>query len=333
MPFAKKHLSILPILLASKFSYAHNDSDWALNTAFSTYFTDYVGLFSVTRRLSLKEDPTQPIVDEPEKASDFIYEPSASLNWTTENSLGEQQIVIAAGAYIFQQHTKYTHPYLQLEIEQQLSEATRIKLLYDFIPELYIGRNTPSQDEAIDDADENITSHTWSAHLDQKLTDTLLIRGLVRYGIRLYDQPFSYRDTQFFTVGTHIEWEISSGMELLAGYHFERGYTDGSKTSEFKDDIGYINHYFSTELKIELIQNIQMIVIFDYENNEYTSPYREDLHYQGNENVFQGEVELLYALSPSTTIKTGWQYGSRKFSFERNSVFSNNVWLGFDYSF
>jgi len=311
-------------------------AEWSAGGAFSTYYTDDVGLFSVTRRLSLDEDPTQPIVDEPQQGADAVYEPSASIDWTTENPFGEFKLELDAGAYIFQNHHAYTHGFLQLIVEQELTEKSNIKLLYDFVPQLYIGKKALFQEEGGEsdfEADERLNSHIWSMHLDHELTDALILRGLVRYGIRVYDQPFAYRDTQFFTVGSHLEWMITQDIELLVGYHFERGYTDHDQSVQYQDDIGYINHFASAELKIHLLDDLKMLLIFDYEHNDFTSPFADDIHYDGNENVYQGEIEFLYELTEQTTLKTGWQHGSRKFNYEAHNVHNNNVWIGAEFHF
>ena len=117
-------------------------AEWSGGVDFNTFYTDDVGLFSVTRRLSLKDDPTQPIVDEPDQGSDFVYEPNAYIGWDTENKLGEFQISLDAGGYIFQKHSDYTHGFLQLRIEQQLNDETRLKFIYNYIPELFLGQNS-----------------------------------------------------------------------------------------------------------------------------------------------------------------------------------------------
>lgn len=313
---------------------------WSGGADLSAYYTDDVGLFSVTRRLSLEEDPTQPVVDEPGQGSDFVYEPRANISWDTENDLGEFQLSLDAGGYIFQDHSDYTHGFFQLTVEQELTEGTKLKLLYDYIPRLYIGETSLPSDEhstaeehAEHEADERLDSHILAVHLEQELTKQLLLRGLVRYGIRSYDQPFSYRDTQFFTIGPHLEWIISPDIELLVGYHFERGYTDQNLTAQYQDDIGYINHFTSAELKIHLLPELILNAIFDYEHNDYTSSYESDIRHNGNENVFQGELELLYELTESTTLKAGWQHGNRKFSYESHSVRNNNVWIGAEFHF
>ncbi len=336
--FIQLHRSsfLLIILIASNTVQAKWSGDFDLNT----YYTDDVGLFSVTRRLSLDEDPTQPIVDEPNQGADFVYEPYASINWAAENKLGDFNLSAAAGGYIFQTRTAYTHGFLDLEIEQGLTEKTKISLLYDFIPGLFIGENSvPQRQNSVSaehdehEAKEQLDSHVLALHLDHQLTEQLILRGLVRYGVRLYDEPFSYRDTQFFTVGSHIEWFITPTVELMAGYHFERGYTDVDQTVQYQDDIAYINHFASVELRIRLLHDLFLNAIFDYEHNEYTSPYEDDIHYQGNENVYQGELELEYELTQLTTLKAGWQHGNRKFSYELHSVRNNNAWIGVELHF
>ena len=321
-------------------------AEWAGGAGLSTYYTDDVGLFAVTRRLSLEEDPTQPIVDEPEQGSDFIYEPSAYLNWETENQLGAFQLGLNAGGYIFQDQSDYSHSFFQFTVAQALNEKTKLIFLYDFIPNLYIGKKSLVQEEGIAarvegtgegehevEAAERLDNHLLTMHLEYDLNDQLILRGLVRYGLRLYDAPFSYRDTQFFTLGSHLEWIITPDIELLVGYHFERGYTDKNATQAYQDDIGYINHFASAELKIRLMPALVLIAIFDYEHNDFTSSYAGDIHYGGSENVYQGELELVYEVNELTALKAGWQQGKRKFSYEANSVHNNNAWLGVEFHF
>ena len=64
-----------------------------------------------------------------------------------------------------------------------------------------------------------------------------------RYGIRRYNEAFQQRNTNFWTVGTHFEWEVSDRIEAVLGYHFERGLAEGRKQPELRDDLSYINHF------------------------------------------------------------------------------------------
>ena len=336
IPFRYK----IPILASCLIISNTVQAEWSGGGDFSVYYTDDVGLFSVTRRLSLEEDPTQPIVDEPGQGSDAVYEPNAYVNWDIDNTLGKFQVSLDAGGYIFQNHSDYTHGFMQFAVAQEFANSTTIKLLYDYIPNLYLGKNalpqiehqaTEEHDEH--EADERLDNHILTMLLEQEINDQFMLRGLVRYGTRLYDQPFDYRDIQFFTIGPHLEWTITPNINLLVGYHFERGYTDPNKTSQYQDDIGYINHFASAELKIHLLPELILMAIFDYERNDYTSTYEDDIHYDGNENVYQGELELIYEVTESAALKVGWQHGNRKFSYESHSVRNNNVWIGAEYHF
>ena len=57
------------------------EAGWSAEVENNVYYTDDVALFSVTRRLSLQDDPTQPVVDRPQQGGDFVYEPRAELEW------------------------------------------------------------------------------------------------------------------------------------------------------------------------------------------------------------------------------------------------------------
>lgn len=309
-------------------------ADWNTQLKSSTYFTDDVALFSVTRRLSLKDDPTQPAVDLPKQGADFVYEPSAELTWRGNNALGDIAVSLDAGAYVFTDKTDYTHGLYELQLTQTFVTHTKLRVDYNFIPELFLGRNVLRQ-AGLEESehDEQLTNHFWSLHLDQPLSDTLTVRLLGRYGLRRYNAPFEHRNTEFWTLGPHIEWEINPVIALLVGYHYERGVADHQKTINAEDDISYINHYASAELTVHVSEKLTGAFIFDYENNEFISQYLNDEHWGAAENLFQGEIELLYALNKATTVKLGWQHGNRKLSTETQIIKNNNLWLGLEYAF
>ncbi|MEE9411603.1 MAG: hypothetical protein V3V22_00985 [Methylococcales bacterium] len=315
------------------------NSEWNGEFDTSVYHTDDVGLFSVTRRLSLLEDPTQPVVDRPDQGSDIIYEPNAELMWSNHNSLGEFEFGVDVGGYVFVDHSDFTHGFYQLQLAQTFFSGTEIKLFYDLVPDLFLGDNDLLAGETEDGNEkeelfaERLTSHLWTAHVNQHLSEHLSLRLLGRYGLRNYDDPFEHRDTRFWTIGSHLEWEFAPGFELLLGYHFERGKANQHQARLLLDDISYNNHYTSAELKIPLLDKLSAVLIFDYEHNIFTSRHEEDIHHNAAENIYQGELELLYELNHATTIKLGWQHGIRKFNFEDKNARNNNLWLGIEYGF
>jgi len=310
------------------------EAGWSAEVENNVYYTDDVALFSVTRRLSLQDDPTQPVVDRPQQGGDFVYEPRAELEWSGNNSLGEINLSLEAGGYVFVDQSAFTHGLYEFQLSQTFSTDTKVSLHYNFVPDLFLGKNAFRQaDGEESEQDEKLTSQYWSIHLDHPLTSNLIVRLLSRYGLRHYNAPFQHRDTQFWTLGPHLEWVISPDIELLLGYHYEQGTAEHQKAINFDDDISYINHYASAELKIRLLERLSSVVIFDFEKNDFTSNNVNDEHRGTAENVYQGEIELLYELDKSATVKLGWQHGSRRLTVEEQSVKNNNVWLGFEYAF
>jgi hypothetical protein len=313
---------------------ANVQAEWQTNFNNSAYYTDDVALFSVSRRLSLKDDPTQPMVDRPGQGGDFVYEPGAEMEWSGTNALGEITGAVDAAAYVFADQPAYTHGLYELQLTQTLPTNTKVSLIYNFVPELFLGKNLFTRSNGTEsEHDEKLTNHYWSLHLDQMLTKNLTVRLLGRYGLRKYNEPFQHRDTEFWTLGPHLEWLITSGIELLAGYHYEQGTAASPMRARFPDEISYINHYASAELKIRLLEKLTGLFIFDYETNAFTTRRIEDEHFGASENFYQGEIELAYELDESAIIKLGWQHGSRKLTTEQQIIKNNNVWLGLEYVF
>ena len=309
-------------------------ADWNFNVDNAGYYTDDVALFSATRRLSLKDDPTQPNIDKTGQGSDFIYEPSVEAEWTGHNSFGEMTFAADLGGYVFTHQTAFTHGLFDFELAQSFETNTKLSLHYNFVPDLFLGKNTflhLTGKEA--EYDETLSSQYWSFHIDQNLTKEVIIRLLSRYGLRNYKAPFVYRDTQFWTIGPHLEWDMSEDVSILVGYHFEKGAAEHHRVTHFADDLSYVNHYASAELKVKLLEALTANVIFDYEHNASMSNHLEDERLGSNENIYQGEIELEYELTHATQLKLGWQHGNRKLNTEMTYVKNNNVWLGFEYKF
>lgn len=318
---------------------AFANAEWSAEIDTNLFYTNDVGLFSVTRKLSLLEDPTQPVVDRPQQGNDFVYEPNAVLSYESDNPLGEFDFRLDAGGYVFFTEDEFTHGFYQFEIGQQFHEHVEVRLMYDYIPDLFIGNNDLISGEVeeiegdLELFNERLDSHIWSSHVNYGITNDLSVRFLGRYGLRHYNHPFKHRDIRFWTLGSHIEWQFLPGYELLFGYHYEQGRTDRHQALELQDDISYNNHFVSAELLLPIYAKLSARLIVDYEHNVFTSDFHEDIHKNAFENIIQGEVELLYELDNQTKLTLGGQYGDRKFNYEDNSVRNFNLWLGLEYEF
>jgi len=328
-------------------------SVWALN-AYADYeieftnngfYTDDASLFTVSRQLSLLDDPTQPTVDIPARLADFVYEPLIKASWRDENQANSLVINLQAGGYVFSDNPDFTHSRMEFSISRAFKSNTHVELIYKFIPDRLLGNNilrsemNLSGDNFADETEptltpEQVTSHSWSTHIMQHIREDFSLHMLARYGLRKYNQSFNHRDTHLWTLGTHAAWEISRSTRLFFGYHYERGLVDFLRGAEqFNDDVSYVSHYASVELIQELADDFEVNLIFDFEHNNFTTNNLHDEHYRNPEAIFQGEVELKYRANPRTEIALGYQHGRRKKDKETVNFSNNNLWLGVTYTF
>ena len=299
------------------------------------FYTDDSSLFTVTRQLSLLDDPTQPTVDIPNQKQDFVYEPMATFLWSHENSLGEFESEIEAGGYVFADNTEFTHARLIADFSQTFEIGTKVSTIYKFIPDRHLGLNFLEQEDGSHELrKENLSSHLWSLHLEQPISDSFMVHLLGRYGLRDYNPVFRHRDTELWTIGAHAEWKLSESTEFFFGYHYERGGAkDKLAANELNDDVSYISHYASVEIKQKLFDKVTLALIFDFEKNDFTTQNAQDEHFKNPEEIFLGEIELRYAATKNTGILLGLQHGSRKKRNEEISIDNNNVWLGLETTF
>lgn len=294
------------------------------------FYTDDVGIFSATRRLSRDGDPTQPALDNrlTNQGSDVIFEPQVEIANSFTTQYGTTSLGAQGQGFLYSDHSRYTHGTLRLQALHEFSPETRVRLRYYYAPNLFLGDNEERRSDMERIASETVTSHIWSARVERELMPGLEVRLLGRYGIRRYNEDFSERNTDFWTVGPHVDWHVLSRVKLGVSYHYERGLAEGRHEPQFKDDVSYVNHYTSVDLDIELMERLTLMTAFHYERNNWTSGIPGDERKGAHENVYQGEVILVRRLTDKVRIFAGVQRSSRKQSFESESIKNTNVGLG-----
>ena len=80
---------------------------------------------------------------------------------------------------------------MQVAVEQAFTESTKITMLYDYIPRLYLGLNAAPEKQQGDKAEHS------EMEAGERLDNHIL--------------------------ALHLEWVITPDIELLVGYYFERG--------------------------------------------------------------------------------------------------------------
>lgn len=225
-------------------------AQWSSEIQSNLFYTVDVGPFSASRRLSLQNDPTQPVVDQTGQGSDVVYEPSVDLGRTFESRWGRTELSAQAQGFIFAETPVFNHESYHLRLTQDLSPETAMRLYYFYGPNMFLGKNDERRSGMALLEDQRVTTQFWSTHLEHRVASNVTVRLFGRYGLRQYNEAFSERDTSFWTIGPHMEWIVTPRIELLLGYHYERGLADGRSQPQVHDDISYVNHYASAELVV-----------------------------------------------------------------------------------
>jgi hypothetical protein len=95
------------------------------------------------------------------------------------------------------------------------------------------------------------------------VTPDLSVRLLNRYGMRRYNEAFSERDINFWTIGPHMDWRVAPKVKLGFSYHYERGLAEGRKQPQFEDDTSYVNHYLSAADLFSILISLTQIAAPD----------------------------------------------------------------------
>jgi len=299
------------------------------------FYTDDVGIFSATRRLSRNDDPTQPALDTQltDQGSDVVLEPDLTLSTSRGNRWGTLELSAKGQGFIYTDQARFNHGTLRLDALQTFSPETKLRLRFYYAPNLFLGDNESRQPGTTGLAKEIVSSYIWSARLEHNLTPEIEVRLLTRYGLRRYNQAFEERDTDFWTIGPHLEWHVAPRVKVGVSYHYERGLADGRNQPQLKDDVSYVNHYGSVDFDAELIERFSFAAGFHYERNNWTSGIPGDVRQGGHEDIYQGEAVVYYRLADKARVGLGVQRSNRKQSFEPSSVTNTNVGFGVEAAF
>jgi hypothetical protein len=329
---------VLFMLLASLWLLPESSSaeeGWSFEGEGILFYTDDVGLFSATRRLSRDADPTQPAIDSKltDKGSDVVFEPMVDITRSVTNNLGRLDLNTQGQGFIFTENPEFNHGSLRLQATQAFSSTTRMQARFYYSPNQFVGDNEERQSGQQQLSTEKLTSYIWATRLIHDVTPDLSVRLLGRYGMRRYNEAFSERDTDFWTIGPHVDWNVAPKIKLGLSYHYERGLAQGRNQPQFEDDTSYINHYLSADVDVELTERLSLFTAIHFEHNIWTSGLAGDERKGAHENIYEGDLTLAYNLTDSIQGFGLVQRSSRKESFESRSIKNTNVGIGLSAQF
>jgi len=152
----------LSFLLFSAQLFAPHDAaaDWSAAAETKVLYTDNVFELSSSRRLSLSEDPSQPVIAPVKKPSDIVWEPSLDVRHTSHPThLGPTEVSVNAHGFIFTDNPIFNHGNYRIQLKQGLDSETSLLLRYRYVPNLFLGPNSERRTGQRLQEEERVTSH------------------------------------------------------------------------------------------------------------------------------------------------------------------------------
>src|SRR5262245_4179098 len=155
-------------------------AEWTLQGTGILFWTDDIGIFSATRRLSRDGDPTQPALDTrlTDQGSSVVFEPKLTVGTSFDNRLGRLDLEALGQGFLFTDNSRFNQGSLQLQAVQAFSPETRIRLRFSYAPDQFLGDNVDRHLSSFGLAGETLTSYIWSARIERNLTPDLEVKLL-----------------------------------------------------------------------------------------------------------------------------------------------------------
>ncbi len=328
--------SLLPFIISLIFFGGLAESafaDWSAIAEQKTSYTTDALQFSSARRLRFTEDPSQPTGVPLGNPEDVIWEPSLEVLRSSSNHWGGNELSLKAHGYIYTNNPIFNHGDYRIQDRQRLDGDTSILLRYRYVPNLFLGPNIERRTGTRSIQEERLTSHHWRAEIERRLGKDTTVTLVGRYGLRLYNEAFAERDTNFYTVGPHFRQQLSSWLSITLSYLYERGLADGRNDVQFNDDVSYFLHLIACGADLRLTPNLMLELSYIYIRKTFTSNLVGDTHQGRLDQTHQGRAELRYQFTPKLIGTLGFQRTQRSSTNALRDFNDLIVSLGGEYHF
>ena len=313
-------------------------AEWSATGGGSLFYTDNATLFSATRRSSLDGDPSQPVLDTSVfgHGKDMVFEPHLRVMKFISNSWGQTAFTIKARGFVYAINPEFSQAGIYLEGVHVFNPDTAVRLRFFTAPDQLLGQGEVEHGGILGLQDARVSSHIGAIRFDKRLSEHFEVQLYGRAGIRRFNEPFTDRDTLFWTIGPHVVWHMTHHTRCVVGYHYERGLAEGRHHPEHHEDSSYVHHFASVALEADLMEHLELELDFHYERNNFTSGIPGDHHhFLGGENIFLGSARLLYQVTDNMGLTFTVQRANRSLHADHADAqhHNTNVGLGVTYRF
>ena len=309
--------------------------EWSLVTGATVSYTTNLFQFSSASRLSIEQDPSQPIVvrDVLSKPSDVIWQPSVRLARSWSSRLGISELSFKTEGALYTKNPAFDNAYYRLALRQELEpKKTAVQLIYRYTPHQLLGPGrVRSQSSEYDEV--RTTSHVWRGELERHLTDRWTATFIGRYGLRFYNEPFAERDTRFWSIGPQLQYAVMPWSTITVAYLYERGLAAGREDPQTDLDMSYYLHYVSFGVEFRLAAPLSLNLGYIYRFRGWTSDLAGDIEFGRRDATHQGVAEIRYAASDALHLRIGFQQTQQHSTLQSRSFHATTVSYGAEYRF
>ena len=309
--------------------------EWSILTGAAVSYTTNILQFSSASRLSLEQDPSQPVPvrDVLSKPADVIWQPSLRVARSWSSRRGASELSFKTEGALYTENPSFNNAYYRLAYRQELQpKTTAVQLIYRYTPHQLLGPGRVTS-QSTEFGELRTTSHVWRAELQRQVTDRSNVTLIGRYGLRFYDEPFEERDTRFWSVGPQVEFALRSWSTITMAYLYERGLAAGRDDLQTDLDVSYYLHYALLGVRFELVKPLSLHLGYIYRFRGYTSDLAGDIELGRRDVIHQGTGEIRYAVSDALHLRLGFQQTQQHSTLQSRSFHSSTVTYGVEYRF
>ena len=247
--------------------------------------------------------------------------------------MGISELAFKTEGTLYTENPSFNNAYYRLALRQELEpKRTAVELIYRYTPHQLLGPGRVSS-QASEFDEVRTTSHVWRAQLERHLTDRWTANFIGRYGFRFYDEPFTERDTRFWSVGPQVTFAFRPWSSITVAYLYERGLAAGRDDPQTDLDMSYYLHYASFGVEFRLAAPLSLNLGYIYRFRGWTSDLAGDIELGRRDVTHQGTGEFRYRVSDSLHLRLGFQQTQQHSTLGSRSFHSSTVSYGVEYRF
>jgi len=308
-------------------------AEWQVSGESEAAWTDNVVQYSAAFAQALQQDPSFPTGDVRLVGSDVIWRQAAELQWRGTAAAQPSRVSVSAQGFLYTEKSAFNRGIYRLDLRQALGQTHTLLLRYEAAPTVLLGQGFERRTGNRLVQEMRVTSHIGYMEIERRLSEAWQATIEGRVGERAFNEAFAQRDLRFWTLGPRLQWTGPGGIVATGGYLYEQGLSDHMEAAWFNDDVSYVNHVASLDLRIPFRQAWTLQVGYIVRLTRFTSDLPGDSFNGRRDVLHQGAAELEYRWTDAVTVVAGYKRTQRTSTMTVVDFESTVASLGLRYLF